>query len=334
MFKLNDYKERQILTKESLLKYITELDVFTYYVPNIVVNTTISSPFRKDERPSFSVFYSEKLNMLLFKDFKGLQGDFIVFVQKLFSMNRYQAMSQIAIDFNIDYLFIISVDIKRSSEKINFKVGQIYKPKTKKELNVKIRPWRVDDFLYWKLFGISKDTLVKYRVLPIAYYTLNEHTFKADKYAYVYLEYKDDKITYKVYQPFSKKWKWFNNQNKTIHAGYTQLPAFHKMLILTKSLKDVMSINELTGYPVVSIQSENYVISLKTFNEYKNRFSNIITLFDNDEVGVECAAKYTDIYGLPSALIPIKHRVKDFSDLVKKIGKEDAVEVLQNILLF
>ena len=95
--------------------------------------------------------------------------------------------------------------------------------------------------------GVTIPTLNSFNVTPISYFWLDDSIIKADTRAYAYGEKKDGMTSYKIYQPNSKSMKWLSNVDKTIHQGYTNLPASGELLIITKSLKDVMSLHDTLG---------------------------------------------------------------------------------------
>ncbi len=150
-------------------------------------------------------------------------------------------------------------------------------------------------------------------------------------YAYAYVEIKDGKVSYKIYQPLENKIKkWINNANYTVHQGYTQLPDSGELLIITKSLKDVMSLHDCMGISAIGLQSESVMMKESVMEEYKNRFSKVICLFDNDEAGKKLSESFTVKYNIPHFFVPELPKVTDFSDLVKAVGIEEAVIIINN----
>ena len=85
----SEFNGLSIATPDEILKYINDLSIFNYYIKNLAVNTAFKSPLRKDENPSFSVFFSKKANKFLYKDLAtGESGDCFMFVRKLFPADR------------------------------------------------------------------------------------------------------------------------------------------------------------------------------------------------------------------------------------------------------
>jgi len=329
---------KELITQKQLFKYVEPYDIFNYYFPNLQLNTTVNSPFRKDDNPSFSVFEAEKHNTLLFKDFAtGEIGNAVIFVQKLFpGFNYFEALSQIAVDFGVSDKFICSSVLKSNN------ITPIKKYYTKKpfkyqyaNLRIKFRTWQPYDLIYWKEYGISLLTLRKFNILPIAYYYLYDKKHIAKPHAYAFIEKKDKRMSFKIYQPFAdKKNKWRTNHSYSAHQGYLQLPKEDNLLIITKSLKDVMSLYEVAKISSIGIQCETYIMKESVINEYRKRFNNyVIVLFDNDEAGVKAASIYKKLFNVPTIVIPKNYwNIKDFSDLVKGRGSTEATRVIYKLI--
>lgn len=291
----------------------------------------MNSPLRKDKVPSFGVFYASKYNQLFYKDFKIGSGDCIKFVANLYNISYRQSISQIALDFGLDDKYQLDESIKKSSV-----IGEFIKSpertytKSPKIIEVTHRNWEKHDLNYWNSYGISISTLEIYNVLPIKFLFINDSILPVDKYAYAYKEEKDGTITYKIYQPYSV-FKWISNHNKTVHQGYIQLPDTGDLMLITKSLKDVMSLCDVTHIPSVGIQNETVLVKTSVIDEYKDRFNKVICLFDNDAAGITLAFRYKHKYDLPFITIPYKYDCKDFSDLVKKYGADTSKEILKEL---
>jgi DNA primase len=67
-------------------------------------------------------------------------------------------------------------------------------------------------------------------------------------------------------------------------------------------------------------------------DEYKSRFKKVICLFDNDEAGKKLSLGFTQRYGVPHFFVPELPKVTDFSDLVKAVGQQEAVEILKKLI--
>jgi hypothetical protein len=328
MINLNDskYNTKKFFTKEDILKYVSEYDIFKVYLGDFKLGETFKSPLRSgDDDPSFNIFYSKRHNCLLFKDFAGKRGDFVRLVQELFGISSYnEALQKVVYDLGIanpnikQYKRITPIYQDRSSDN------------TPTQIQIKTRFWTEDDLRYWRDFGISLSTLRYFNVIPIEGYFSFIRYVNTPGLAYAYLEYKDDKLTYKIYRPLeSKSKKWRNNNPYGVHQGYRQLPENGELLIITKALKEVMSLYETMSISSIGVQSETCYIKDTVVDEYKKRFKRVLTLFDSDRQGIELASSYKKLYDIKPIFIV---ESKNFSDLIQLFGKEKAVQILKKLL--
>lgn len=329
---LNSITFDERLTKDSILKLVSQEDIFRFYLnEDIREITKINSPFRDDKVPSFSIYYHrDKRDVLMFHDFATKDcGDFIVLVMKMFGLSYQQALGKIAYDMNL-------TDYNAGTEVNKQYYSSLTKLKEKKVVKIEIskRDWLVRDKLFWSQFGITRATLEKYNVIPLRYIFYNDNPVVAEELAYAYKEYKDGVVSYKIYQPKSsnKAFKWINNANYTVHQGYTQLPKTGELLIITKSLKDVMSLHDVSNISSIGLQSESVTMKQSVMDEYKSRFKNVICLFDNDEAGKKLTKLFVEKYNLPYFYMPNFPNVTDFSDLVKELGSQHADNILQKLI--
>ena len=337
---------KEYITKKKLLKYVSDYEIYSRYILNqeIMVGKNIYSPFRNESNPSFGFFIGDG-GEICFHDFTlRLKGDCIKFVEIMFELNHYEALSKIAIDFDMenDWLikktgipkaegdFVINHSREHALSKTmyKFKLGKIK------------RNWEFHDMQYWQKYNISLKTLIEYNVEPISYIVVNDKPIKADKHAYVFIERKDGEETYKIYQPFSKDYKWLNSHNDSIWQGWSQLPVSDHggTLIITKSLKDVMCIKENTGYNAVALQCENVLPKKQVIDELEERFGLCLIFYDNDydkeeNWGQIFSKRLEQETGFIGRCIDSKHEAKDFSDLVEKVGSKKAVEIFEREIL-
>jgi hypothetical protein len=335
-------QEKQLVTKQLILNQITDLEIYRKYLggEDVKIGKVMISPFREETRPSFGFFIGES-GEICFKDYLLGAGDCIKFVQMKYGITYFEALSKIAVDFDMSDQFIL-----KSFDKGRFTNTTTDFP-TREELLSKVtslklgknrREWAAHDRDFWQGFGISLKTLQKYKVEPVSHVHINGKVFKAEKHAYVFIEYKDGIETYKVYQPYSKNYKWINGHNDSVWQGWEQLPEKGPTLIITKSLKDVMALHDVAGLPAVSLQSENVLPKQHVYQILKDRFEVKYSLYDNDydkEVnwGKQFGKKISTEFGLVEMYIPEKYESKDFSDLVKNVGTKKAREVIEDLIV-
>src|SRR5690606_20886474 len=109
----------------------------------------------------------------------------------------FEALSRIAIDFNLDCDdIILKRDVGKSKvfkrkENILDREEFVSKIKYGFKLGIKRRDWQIQDISFWNDFGINIETLNKYNVVPISYFFIDDQPIKADENAYAFIEYKD-----------------------------------------------------------------------------------------------------------------------------------------------
>lgn len=319
---LNSIVFNDLISREDILKHVTQERIYGFYLGEQITTLGVyHSPLREDNIPSFALFFHRvEPNILMFKDFAtGDCGDFVAMVRKLFNLSYSEALEKVAFDLGLS-----NYGVSGTKQTVNYtKITQ----KQKVELGIKIRPWEILDKQFWKPFGIKKSTLEKFNVFPISHVFYNSNAVKVSKHAYVYAERKDNKLTYKIYQPFEDKLKkWINNANYSVHQGYTQLPKSGELLIITKSLKDVMSLHDVVGVSAIGLQSESVMMKNSVMDEYKSRFKKVVCLFDNDDAGTKLAKEFSKRYGVPYFFVLPIAKSKDFSDFVKNTTINFSIE--------
>lgn len=334
------------ITKQNLLSLVDPHNVYRYYIGDEDMTKTMLSPLRPNEKnPSFKLFIGHS-GELCFHDFTlGLKGDFVKFVTEYYKsrgvyLNFGQTLCQIVVDLNLqsNYLDIgvpvlgknTNVFIK-SEEPLNFEELK------HKEVKIKIRSWQNYDFKYWQQFGITSQILKSYNVVPVSLFYIDGEMYVADKYSYCYVERIDSELFYKIYQPLNKSFKWLGTFNEKIIQGYRQLPETGEFLIITKSLKDVMSLKSTANIDAIAFQSENTIPSEEIIENLKKRFTYIVILYDNDydkseNHGVKFAKRMSEATGLEYVYFDEKYGVKDYSEAFQAYG-ENALEILNLTLL-
>ena len=297
------------ITLDYILSKVTEYDIYARYIGQFKVGFIYNSPFRKDKNPSFGIFQSKKTGKLLFKDHgNGECGDVIKFVELYTGLtNYYDVLNRIVSDMSITN---------------NTKLKSIKKYESNETIIGVVRQdWTDIDINYWSQFSITLDTLNKFNVSSIKYYLCNgivKGIYKENNPMYAYKVYDH----FKIYRPYADKYtKWRNNLSETDIQGFQQLPSKGDLLIITKSLKDVMCLYEM-GYYAISPSSESTFIPNKALNLLKKRFKRILLCFDRDAPGIRNMRKIHKQTGLNGFLVHKKYHSKDISDAVKNNGFE------------
>lgn len=333
---------KPLISREIISKNLDDYDIYRKYIDyDFKINEVFNSPFRKDNIPSFGIFKNSE-GRLIYNDFALGGGDVFCFVKYLFQFKTWwEVYSRIGIDFWLDQLYLCKNDMLKTKD-IN-KINYYSQPKIHEkniDLSVKIREWNLNDKKYWIKYGLNLKTLKKFNVFPIEYIffkTNNKRkTIKADKLAYCYIEHKDLNTTFKIYQPYSK-YKWINNNDNSVWQGWNNLPYNDNILIITKSLKDVMCLYKVCNIPSISLQNEKIKPKHHIIKDLKRRFNDIYILYDNDydkkiNYGQEFAQKLSDEFNIKNIVIPSRYKSKDFSDLIKNHGEEKAKKILKKLI--
>ena len=189
------------------------------------------------------------------------------------------------------------------------------------KLEVSHRPWEPKDLRWWAQQGIDKEVLGIFHSYPIQTMWLREtvHYNRSSPMVNPGYVYHFGVKDIKVYFPFKDTNRFFQNNGKILQ-GYAQLPAKGRMLVITKSLKDVMLLYSF-GISAVAPMSETVPISEEMMIELKIRFSKIIVLFDADCAGVRGLRKFKDL-GLRTQILKKDWGAKDLTDFRVKYGAE------------
>ena len=310
MYNRNRVKLPNTITLDWILSKVTEYDIYSKYIGQFKVGMIYNSPFRKDNNPSFGIYYSKRTKQLLFKDHgTGECGNVVKFVSLYTGLTNYNDILNDIVN---------KLNITKSTKLDSSKQ---YIPQTDTVIGVVRQPFTDVDKTYWNQFNISEDTLYKFNVNSIKYYLCNgivKGIYKDDNPMYSYKVFDN----FKIYRPLGDKYtKWRNNLTEYDIQGYEQLPESGDILIITKSLKDVMCLYTM-GIPSISPSSESCWIPNDILETLKKRFKRILVCFDRDTTGVRYLRKISLKTGLEPILINKRYKSKDISDAIKNNSYE------------
>lgn len=324
-------KGKSTLCIKDITSKVSEIDILSYYLNISKIPCIINSPLREDRRPSFGL-YSPNGTNVYFRDFStGEHGGVFDLLGKLWNTNLQDTLCRIAKDFN---KFINSTSISCIHTKKMYKSITL---NSNIDIQCKVRDWKIHDIEYWNQYGISLQWLKYAEVYPIShkiiYKDSKKYVFPADKYAYVYIEHKEGKITQKIYQPFNTNgFKWSNKHDKSVISLWTKIPETGKELFICSSLKDALCLSANTKIPAVSIQGEGYSISTTAINELKRRYKTVFICLDNDPPGLKDAEKLAEETGFINIVLPQFEGGKDLSDYRKLKGEIAFTELIKTLL--
>ena len=306
----------------------SDFDIAHKYLGITCVPEVINSPLRQDNNPSLGLFINNRTNSLWFKDFgSGEKGSLYDLLARMWNVSKDKVYDRILEDMPAPAL-------------IRKRGAKVYR-KSAGKVEVRVREWRDYDIAYWDSYGISLPWLKFGEIYPISHIILtkNGHSYPipAEKYAYVYVERKDGIVSFKIYQPYSKEYKWMSKHDSSVWDLWTKIPEKGDKLIITSSRKDALAIWSNTGISALSLQGEGYIPKEHVVQQLKDRYNKVYVLYDNDFQSEE---NHGRIYGkmiaerfnVTQIEIPEKWKSKDPSDLVKNHGREVLREVIYELV--
>ena len=298
------------ISLKDLLDMLDDYSIYSYYLGPFKPKKIMNSPLRPDDSiPSFAIFPS-KTGDLLFKDHgTGETGNALKFIKLYKHISTREELEK-------ELLRIVKA---KNPDQVVRRIQYNYHSNSSINIGIVRQTFTDVDRKYWKQFNISINTLKKFNVFSIKYFLCNNIVraiYKDDNPMYAYKVY--DK--FKIYRPLASKYtKWRTNLTNRHVQGLEQLPDKGKLLIITKSLKDVMCLYEM-GYNAISASSETTFIPDDILLSLKDKWDHVIILYDRDKAGMMNARKYSKQYGLDAVFVHKKFKAKDISDAVKANG--------------
>lgn len=306
----------------------SDFDIAHKYLGITCVPEVINSPLRQDNNPSLGLFINNRTNSLWFKDFgSGEKGSLYDLLAKMWNVSKDKVYDRILEDMPAP------AHIRKHGVKV-------YR-KSAGKVEVRVREWRDYDIAYWDSYGISLPWLKFGEIYPISHIiiTKNGHSYPipAEKYAYVYVERKDGIVSFKIYQPYSKEYKWMSKHDSSVWDLWTKIPEKGDKLIITSSRKDALAIWSNTGIPALSLQGEGYIPKEHVVQQLKDRYNKVYVLYDNDFQSEENHGRMygkmiAEKFNVTQIEIPEKWKSKDPSDLVKNHGRKVLREVIYELV--
>jgi len=298
------------VTRDQVLEIVSEEEIFRRYL-NVEVqfDYRFCSPLREDKNPTCG--FKDMGSMILLKDFSGkFSGDCFKAVSTILNISYSQAIQRVATDYNMIScgMFIPYPKKPELVERVNRQKIE----KVKKIIQVKRQAWTTADKTYWKQFGLNSKILNHFNVASCSHIWLDEklaYTYNVNNPAYVYYFGDGD---YKIYFPRAKelgRQKFWGNGNNI--QGLSQLDLNQKIVIITKSLKDVMVLHSL-GITSVAPPQESSLVPSDLIETLKTKFEHVFILYDNDEVGTYWSKLNAEKYKLNH--IELDCLQKDLSD--------------------
>jgi 5S rRNA maturation endonuclease (ribonuclease M5) len=183
------------------------------------------------------------------------------------------------------------------------------------------------DLQWWIKYGIDEPLLKEHKVRSLKHILDDRfvvtYTYRRTELGFVYVVY--DKV--KIYTPHGGDFKWRNTCPSHYLLGAEQLRD-KKYLIITKSLKDIMTFKSFLDVDVISPQSESSFIEKHHIDAWKKQYDIVYVVVDYDNAGRKFANKLAEegfiIRWVDSKEILINKKKivvdKDISDFTKHHG--------------
>ena len=328
-----DFSFQPKITKELILSRFSEEQLMEYYLHLPVKKGLFRSPLRRDKQPTCS-FYRNKSGTLIFKDFAtGQHLNVFDVVQSIFKCNYFESLRIIANDFGI----VRDSALRKNPGKINLNPIKI-KDKEISKIQIEVQEFTDSELKWWGKYGISKDILKRFDVYSCKHVFLNDQLFAKSQqhcpiFGYYGKKYQGLEL-WRCYFPKRTSFRFITNWPSKKIQGYDQLPKKGKLLVITKSMKDSMCLYSC-GITACAPNSENLFIPDKVLEDLKNRFENIVVLYDNDRPGLYNMAKIRKEHPeLTYVFIPKKYGSKDISDFYKDHGRKETLNLIKTFILW
>lgn len=317
-------------TREEIYAALTDREIYEAYLDQeITLTKKVVCCFHNDKTPSMGFYYrGQNLRYRCFSC--GASGGSIDFVMALLHLPYSIALRMIAKKCGLTQERV-EVEVRKID------MHQITHRKTDTVLIPILKPFNAVDHDYWSRFHIPLEMLLAYGVSACSrVYLVKDGVYKLTcEYELanpVYCYRINDR--YKIYRPLGdKKYKWLNTTTSLDMQGLQQLPspAASNLLIITKSLKDVMVLRVL-GYDAVAPESEGAFIPEKIMDYLHSQYADIVLFYDNDEPGIKYSKVTSKRLNLPYILVDGDKGAKDISDLVEMEGLEEGQLKMKRIL--
>lgn len=324
---------RTSISLEELLSKVSEISIAAKYLNITEIPCVINSPLRKDNRPSFGLYTFDGQKVRYTDYATGERGGLFDLLSKLWHVSYDGVLDRIVKDFGH---FKNDTPMRVTGDNYT-KI--VVREKVHSKIEFKKRDWKQYDIDYWESYGVSKEWLEYARVVPISHKIIIKngirYIFGADKYAYAFIETKEDNVSVKIYQPFNKNgFKWCTSTDSSVISLWTQVPEEGDKICICSSLKDALCLWSNTGIPAIATQGEGYTMSDTAINELKRRFKRVYVLFDNDEAGLIDGEKLCKQTGFINVVLPKFEGGKDVSDFYhtlqdKKLFRETILNLFK-----
>lgn len=315
----------------------------------------ICSPLRQDVHPTVGFRYDNKGRLKL-KDFAGFfWGDCFDAAALIISKIEHKKLD---VTNKNDFIYILEhITFSFRNIFYGAEVDESVNTSIKDALNevrnqkpfieLVVRDWNEIDIKYWSDFGVNIQYLNKHFIYPVDQYYINRTINPEPKYyynpkdicyAYILGFGKNTYPDIKLYFPFRPHGttRFICNCNH-LEGIYNLYKTNYDFIIITKSTKDRVSLgctldtliplyredtnDSRYSIGIINIPHETYRLREVEYNWLTSKLAyggKLISLMDNDKVGVEEAKWLKKTYNITPILIPEYLGCKDFAELRAK----------------
>lgn len=321
--------------KEEILRQTNGgLLVFQHYSGCKRAHKNFRNPEYDDKRPSCSYFYSDTKHIYLYKDQgNDYKGDCFRFAAGCLGLDCKLQFRQLLETIIRDLNLSIDIDSNNMQSIPQKKQPMAQKPQssapndtaqndeTPKKYEFVEKLFSLTELDYWKRYGISQETLVKYDVV-----SLESYKSIGEKGPYCYTSTQESPIFgykgtdfIKIYRPKEKfRFQFGGKKPRPYCFGLHQLPLRGDMVFITGGEKDVLSLAS-HGFSAICFNSETAEINTNIIDMLSMRFKHIFILYDMDDTGKKAMAKAEQelaTYNVKPIFLPLEgtKQSKDVSD--------------------
>lgn len=327
-------KTSSSISRNEIFSKFSESQILSSVFPEITsLPCLMCSPLRQDKHPSFSIYMSNGGHIYYKDHATGERGGLLDLLCNYWNCTFNQVLDKLC-------------TILIGNGEITIKPKQI-KTLTRKEadqlskVQVVVRPWRDYDYEYWASYGVEKQWLKYAEIYPISHKIITKkdsetgksvkHIFSSDKYAYCFVERKENNLQIKIYQPFNKKgFKWCSKMDGSVIGLWTKIPEYGDRVVICSSMKDALCLSCQCHIPTLCLQGEGYNISETACKELKRRYKKVFICFDTDAPGRKDAEKLSRETGFTN-IVPDLGSEKDLSDYFKSLENKEDFKQLEKL---
>lgn len=310
--------------------YADDTEVFAAY-GDFPVKGMFSSPFRTDRNPSCHLYKAPNGKLFIIDNTTKESFDFIDLVMK---MEHLDFMG--ALDFIIEK-FILKISPLEINPQTVEKMKRV-KESVKASIKIRAKKWTKKELGIYERYHIGYETLKKYRTIAVQAAWINDNLFYSvpDNKDTVCFAYKLADREYQLYLPYRPKGSKYLSNSQVI-MGFDMLPPRGELLIITKSMKDVMVLHEM-GYNAIAPIGESSIVPEEILEALIFRFDRIIVFNDFDKTGISSSLYYRIYHSFESVFLTDgkagteNYGSKDPSDLVLAQGFQKAKETVQALI--